>query len=386
MNFDEKSVALHQKFHGKIETGLKIPLENADDLSAAYTPGVAEICRRIAKNPAESFDLSWRGNLVAVVTDGSAVLGLGDIGATAAMPVMEGKCALFKKFGGVDAVPICLETQNPDEIVEIVKNLAPSFGGINLEDIAAPKCFEIERKLREHLKIPVFHDDQHGTAIVALAAIKNALKVAGKNLEKIKIVISGAGAAGISIARLLITAGAKNIILCDSRGAISKSRTDLNAAKIEILKMTNPDDERGDLKKVLKNADVFVGVSAPDLLNSADISTMKKDAIVLAMANPNPEIMPADAKKGGAKIVATGRSDFPNQVNNVLVFPGLFAGIFRARAPQFSEKMFLAAADAIADFCENPTAEKILPPVFAAGLSEKIAEKIAEIAKNEKEF
>lgn len=370
------SIALHAEKKGKIKTGLRVPLENSRDLSLAYTPGVAAVCQEIAKNPEKSFTHTWRGNCVAVITDGSAVLGLGNIGAEAAMPVMEGKCALFKRFGGVDAVPICLATQNTDEIISIIQNIAPSFGGINLEDISAPRCFEIEAKLRESLNIPIFHDDQHGTAIVALSGLQNALKIVRKKLPEIKIVISGAGAAGIAIAQLFLRAGAKNIVLCDSRGAISSARNDLNDSKKAILEKTNPNDEQGNLKSILKNADVFLGVSAPRLLQAQDIAQMNSDAIVFAMANPTPEIFPDEAQKGGARIIATGRSDFPNQVNNVLAFPGLFAGIFSAGARAFTEEMYLAASAAIADFCENPQEEKILPNAFDSGLSEAVAKAV----------
>ena len=370
------SIALHAEKKGKIKTGLRVPLENARDLSLAYTPGVAAVCQEIAKNPEKSFTHTWRGNCVAVITDGSAVLGLGNIGAEAAMPVMEGKCALFKRFGGVDAVPVCLATQDTDEIISIIQNLAPSFGGINLEDISAPRCFEIEAKLRESLNIPIFHDDQHGTAIVALSGLQNALKIVRKKLPEIKIVISGAGAAGIAIARLFLRAGAKNIVLCDSRGAISSARNDLNDSKKAILEKTNPNDEQGNLKSILKNADVFLGVSAPGLLQAEDIAQMNSDAIVFAMANPTPEIFPDEARKGGARIIATGRSDFPNQVNNVLAFPGLFAGIFSTGARAFTEEMHIAASAAIADFCENLSEEKILPNAFDSGLSEAVAKAV----------
>ena len=375
-DFAQESLDIHKKYGGKIHLGLSVPLETADDLSRAYTPGVAAPCLAIAEDEEKAKTLTWRKNLVAVITDGSAVLGLGNIGAAAGMPVMEGKCALFKKFAGVDAVPICLKTQDEEEIISIVQNLEPSFGGINLEDIAAPRCFAIEKKLKETLGIPVFHDDQHGTAIVTLAALKNALQIVEKNISKVKIVMSGAGAAGISIARLLLADGAKNIILCDSRGAIASDRSDLHISKEEMRKKTNPTDERGSLEKVLRGADVFIGVSAPGLLRAKNIETMNSDAIVFAMANPTPEILPEEAKKGGARIVATGRSDFPNQVNNVLVFPGLFQGIFSSSAPQFTEEMFLAAANALAGLVKNPHEEEILPSVFQKGVAEVIAEAV----------
>lgn len=379
-DYAQRSVEMHKKHGGKIAISLKVPLRNNDDLSLAYTPGVAQPCLEIAKDEEKGKTLTWRKNLVAVVSDGSAVLGLGNIGATAAMPVMEGKCALFKKFAHVDAVPICLKTQDTEEIINIVKNLEPSFGGINLEDISAPRCFEIEKRLKKELGIPVFHDDQHGTAVVTLAALINALRLVEKKIEEVKIVFSGAGAAGIAISKLLIAAGAKNIILCDSKGAISKHRTDLNESKKNILAKTNSNNESGSLKEVLKNADVFVGVSAPKLLTSKDIETMKSNAIVMAMANPVAEIMPEEAKKGGARIVATGRSDFPNQVNNVLAFPGIFRGIFDMGATEITQKMLIAAATALAKHVENPTDEKILPGVFDAGVAEAVAEAIKKSA------
>jgi malate dehydrogenase (oxaloacetate-decarboxylating) len=315
---------------------------------------------------------------VAVITDGSAVLGLGNIGAEAAMPVMEGKCALFKRFANVNAVPICIATQETEEIISIIKNLEPSFGGINLEDIAAPKCFEIEKRLKQELDIPVFHDDQHGTAVVTLAALINALKLVNKNIAEGKIVFSGAGAAGIAVANLLLAAGTKNIIICDSKGAIGSSRKNLNLSKEEIRERTNPHDENGTLKEVIKNADVFIGVSASDLLDSSDIKQMNTNPIVFAMANPVPEIMPKEAKKGGAAIVATGRSDFPNQVNNVLVFPGIFRGIFDAGKTEITQKMLLSAAHALSDLVESPTAEKILPGVFDEGVSEVVAKAVKD--------
>ncbi|QQS59303.1 NADP-dependent malic enzyme [Candidatus Peregrinibacteria bacterium] len=375
-DYANDSVALHQKFGGKIEIALKVPLQTTYDLSVAYTPGVAQPCLEIQKNPALGRTLSWRKNLVAVVTDGSAVLGLGNIGGEAGMPVMEGKCALFKAFANVDAVPICLRTQDPDEIVSIVKNLEPSFGGINLEDIAAPKCFDIESRLKKELSIPVFHDDQHGTAVVTLAALTNALRLVKKDIKDVKIVFSGAGAAGIAVSKLLLSAGAKNIILCDSKGALSSHRDDLNASKKEIQSLTNPNDEGGKLKDVLQNADVFIGVSAPNLLDANDIRNMASDPVVLAMSNPTPEIMPDEAQKGGAHIIATGRSDFPNQVNNVLVFPGIFRGAFDSGATEITEKMLLSAASGLAGLVQNPTPKKFLPGVFDEGVSEAVAKAV----------
>ncbi len=375
MNYAKISAEKHLQYQGKWEIASKFPLENTDDLSIAYSPGVAEPCKIIAEDKEKSFSYTCRGNTVAVVTDGTAVLGLGDIGPEAAMPVMEGKCLLFKHFGGVDAIPLCLDTTDVDEIVETVVRLAPSFGGINLEDIAAPRCFEIEKKLKERLHIPIFHDDQHGTAIVVLAALKNALKVVNKKIEEVKIVMSGAGAAGIAIAKLIMKAGGKNIILCDSKGVIGSYRLDINDAKKEIVKNSSA-DEKGSLKDVLHNADVFLGVSKGDLLVSSDIETMNDDAIVFAMANPTPEIFPADAKKGGAKIVATGRSDFPNQVNNVVAFPGLFKGLFAMRAKEITPEIYMAVANALAESIENPDIENILPNVFDEGVADRVAEAV----------
>lgn len=375
-DYAQLSLQMHEQTGGKIGTKLTVPLENTHDLSVAYTPGVAEPCQQIAKNESKGRTLTWRKNLVAVITDGSAVLGLGNIGGAAGMPVMEGKCALFKKFANVNAVPICLKTQDTEEIISIVKNLEPSFGGINLEDIAAPKCFEIEKRLKEEMNIPVFHDDQHGTAVVTLAALLNALILVNKNIAQVKIVFSGAGAAGIAVAKLLLAAGAKNIIVCDSKGALSSKRDDLNVCKEEIRKMTNPNDESRSLKDVIKNADVFIGVSGPGLLETSDIKKMNTEAIVFAMANPTPEIMPDEAKKGGAAIVATGRSDFPNQVNNVLVFPGIFRGVFDVGKKEITQKMLLSAAHALAGLVKSPTTEKILPGVFDEGVSKAVAEGI----------
>ncbi len=376
------SVQLHREHGGKIATGLKVPLENMHDLALAYTPGVAQPCLEIKEHPEAALELSWRKNLVAVVTDGSAVLGLGNIGGAAGMPVMEGKCALFKKFADVDAVPICLSTQDPDEIVNIVTNLEPSFGGINLEDIAAPKCFEIEARLKEKMNIPIFHDDQHGTAVVTLAALTNALTIVGKNISEIKIVFSGAGAAGIAVSKLLLAAGAKNIVLCDSQGAIVTGRPGMNSSKVEIAELTNPNNESGSLKEVIAGADVFIGLSAPGLLDASDIQKMQPHAIVFAMANPTPEIMPDQAKAGGAAVIATGRSDFPNQVNNVLVFPGIFRGIFDAGAKEINETILLEAAKGLASLVPEPNAQKILPDVFAPGVSDAVADAVRKSARS----
>ena len=382
MDYAQESLKMHAEQNGKMEISSKVSLNTIDDLSLAYTPGVAEPCRVIADDESRSFDLTLRGNTVAVITDGSAVLGLGNIGPAAAMPVMEGKCLLFKNFGGVDALPLCLDTQDTDEIVETVVRLAPSFGGINLEDISAPRCFEIEKKLKERLNIPVFHDDQHGTAIVVLAGLKNALRVVDKDLSTVKIVCSGSGAAGIAIAKLLIKAGGKNIVMCDSKGVIHSERTDLNTAKKEILTLSDWDDTtKNTLQEELVGADVFIGVSKAGLLTADDINTMNRDAIVFAMANPTPEIMPDEAKKGGATVIATGRSDFPNQVNNVLAFPGLFRGLFQVRAECITEEMYVAAANALSNLVENPTPEKILPCPLQEGVAEKVAEEIIKCVK-----
>lgn len=377
MDYAQESLKMHAEKNGKMEIASKVPLKTADDLSLAYTPGVAEPCRVIAKDKSRSFDLTMRGNTVVVVSDGSAVLGLGNIGPEAAMPVMEGKCLLFKNFGGVDAIPICLDTQDSDEIVETVVRLAPTFGGINLEDISAPRCFEIEKKLKERLNIPVFHDDQHGTAIVVLAGLKNALRVVDKDLSTVKIVCSGSGAAGIAIAKLLIKAGGKNIVMCDSKGVIHSERTGLNDAKKEVLQDSNLNEtDHTTLLDTLVGADVFIGVSKPELLTAENIKTMNKDAIIFAMANPTPEIMPDEAKKGGAAVVATGRSDFPNQVNNVLAFPGLFKGLFQVRAESITEEMYVAAANALSNLIKIPTPENILPSPLQEGVAEKVATEI----------
>lgn len=375
MDYSQLSLELHKKYQGKISVNSKVPLNNRDDLSVFYTPGVAEPCRAIAKNPDAAYEYTSKGNLVAIISDGSAVLGLGNIGAEAAIPVMEGKCILFQKFAGLDAFPICLNTQDTEEIIRVVKAIEPSFGGINLEDISAPRCFEIEERLKKEMKIPVFHDDQHGTAAVVLAGLLNALQIVGKKMASIKIVISGAGAAGTAVAELLRRAGAVNIILCDRHGSLNSTRNDLNAAKKELLSKTNPNDEKGDLKSVLRGADVFIGVSGPGLLQAADIKTMAEKSIVFALANPTPEIMPEEAKTGGAFIVATGRSDYPNQLNNVLAFPGILKGAMQARK-QISEEMILAAASSLAAMVKNPSAEKIIPGPFEEGIAKGIADAV----------
>lgn len=367
------SLEYHKKLKGKIEVVSRAKIESREDLSLAYTPGVAEPCLEIAKDVSKVYDYTRKGNLVAVITDGSAVLGLGDIGPEAGLPVMEGKCVLFKEFAGVDAFPIAIKTQDVNEFVRTVELISPIFGGINLEDIAAPRCFEIEEKLRTKLDIPVFHDDQHGTAIVVLAGLMNALKVVNKNIHDIKIVMSGAGAAGIAVANLLLRAGAGDIILIDSQGAICSARKDLTPVKKELLERTNREDICGGLVDAIKGADVFVGVSKPGLLSAEMVKAMAKDAIVFALANPTPEIMPDQAKAGGAAVIATGRSDFPNQINNVLAFPGVFRGLLDGHIKNVSEQMELAAAKAIADYVKTPTAEAIMPSVLDKGVAEAVA-------------
>ncbi len=383
MDVYQKSLQLHEELHGVLGIDLKIDVKNRDDLSLAYTPGVAEPCRKIKENPQDAYKYTIKCNTVAVVTDGSAVLGLGNIGSVAGLPVMEGKCLLLKRFGNVDAFPICLDTQDTNEIVETIKHIAPGFGGIHLEDISAPRCFEIEERLKKELDIPVFHDDQHGTAIVVLAGLINALKVVNKDWNKVKIVISGAGAAAVATTKLLKLYGAKNIILCDRQGAIFEGRADLASApyKSELAVITNPEKEKGGLVDVLKGADVFVGVSAPGLLNKEMVATMASKSIVFAMANPTPEIMPDEAKAGGAYIVGTGRSDFPNQINNVIAFPGIFRGVLDARAPQITDEMKLASARALAAYIKNPTVDKVIPGVFDDGIAEIVANAVKKCAQ-----
>ncbi len=377
-----KSLELHEKSRGKLEVKSKVPVETRADLTLAYTPGVAEPCRRIAVNPDDVYLYTIKSNSVAVVTDGSAVLGLGNIGPAAGLPVMEGKCLLFKRFAGIDAFPLCIGTQNVDEFVNVVKNVCTVFGGINLEDISAPRCFEIEDRLKKSAGIPVFHDDQHGTAIVVLAGLINALKVSGITFENAKIVISGAGAAGTACTKLLLRRGIKNIIICDRLGAISLGREDIareiveNPHKVELAKISNPEKEEGTLAEVMQNANVFIGVSAPGLVTAEMVRTMAPRSIIFAMANPMPEIMPDEAKKGGAYIVGTGRSDFPNQINNVLAFPGVFRGVLDARAPQITEEMKLSAAEALAGLVKNPTPDKIIPGVFEDDVTRTVAEAI----------
>lgn len=383
MDYAKESLRLHNEWKGKIEVIATVPVASKEDLSLAYTPGVAEPCLEIQRFPEKSYTLTRRHNLCAVITDGSAVLGLGDIGPEAGMPVMEGKCVLFKAFGGVDAVPLCIKTQDVDAFVETVYNISGSFGGINLEDIAAPRCFEIERKLKERCDIPIFHDDQHGTAIITLAGLTNALKVVGKEKEHVKIVISGAGAAAVSITKLLLSAGFRHIVMCDRKGAIYDGRDGLNWIKKEIAKETNLEKAAGPLYQMLVGADVFIGVSAPGLVTADMVRTMAKGPIIFACANPTPEIFPDAAKAGGAIVVATGRSDFPNQVNNVLAFPGVFRGAFDVRASDINEQMKMAAANALASLIseEELTADYIIPQAFDKRVGPAVAKAVAEAAR-----
>lgn len=382
MNVREEALKLHKDNKGKIEIVSKVAVNDATDLSLAYTPGVAEPCKEIFANPDDVYTYTNKGNMIAVVTDGSAVLGLGNIGSRAGMPVMEGKAVLFKEFANVDAFPICVESQEVDDIVFTVKQIAPSFGGINLEDIAAPNCFEVERRLIEELDIPVFHDDQHGTAIVVLAAVINALKVVGKKIDEVKIVLNGAGAAGIAISNLLVAAGAKNNVILNSRGILDPDDEKLDPVRKDVAKTTNPEKLKGDLNAAIKGADVFIGVSQGNLLTAEMVSTMNEGSIVLAMANPIPEILPEEAKKGGAAVVGTGRSDFENQVNNVLVFPGLFRGTLDVRSKIINTEMKLAAANAIADMVkpEELNAEYIIPKAFNREVGPNVAKAVAEAA------
>ena len=382
MNYAQESLELHRKLKGKLDIVSRLPITNKTDLSLAYTPGVAQPCVEIHSNPEESYELTGRGNLVAVVTDGTAVLGLGDIGPEAAMPVMEGKCILFREFAGVNAFPICLATKDVDEIIRTVECVAPTFGGINLEDISAPRCFEIERRLKERLSIPVFHDDQHGTAIVVLAGLINALKLTGKKKETARVVISGAGSAGISICRLLMSHGFRDIVMTDKCGALAHGESFMNPAQQEMAAVTNPRQERGPLETIIKDKDIFVGVSAPGIATSAMISTMAPNSIVFAMANPVPEIMPDEAKAGGARVVATGRSDFPNQINNLLAFPGIFRGALDVRASDINEDMKMAAAAAIAGLVtdEELSEDCIIPNPLDKRVSAAVARAVGEAA------
>ena len=381
----EKSLELHEKHHGKVEVISKVKVENKADLAQAYSPGVAEPCREIHKNPENVFKYTAKGNLVAVVSDGTAVLGLGDIGPLAAMPVMEGKAILFKEFANVDAFPICLDTKDTDEIVETVKRLAPTFGGINLEDISAPRCFEIEARLKKELDIPVFHDDQHGTAIVVCAGLINALKVVKKDFKDIKIVINGAGSAGISICKLILQFGVGDVVLVDKAGALCPGEEWMNPAQKQMAEITNKDKQRGNLAEIIKGKDVFIGVSAPNLVTPEMVSTMANDPIVFAMANPTPEIMPDLAKQGGARVVATGRSDFPNQINNVLVFPGIFRGALDVRATEITEEMKLAASRAIASLItdEELNEEYIIPSPFDKRVCACVAKEVGRVAREQ---
>ena len=381
MTNSEKALKMHEEWHGKIETCAKSHVNSREDLAIAYTPGVAEPCKVIAKDPEAAYTYTMKSNTVAVVSDGSAVLGLGNIGALAAMPVMEGKCVLFKEFGGVNAVPICLDTQDTEEIIRSVVNIAPAFGGINLEDISAPRCFEIETRLKELLNIPVFHDDQHGTAIVVLAGIINALKVTGKKKEDCRVVVNGAGSAGVAITKLLLTYGFPHITMCDINGIISKDSPDLNWMQKEMTKVTNLEGRIGLLADALKGADIFVGVSAPNIVTPEMVASMNQDAILFAMANPVPEIMPDLAKAAGAKVVGTGRSDFPNQVNNVVAFPGIFKGALEGRATQITEEMKLAAANAIAGLVpeEELNENNILPEAFDPRVAETVSKAIKDL-------
>ena len=375
MTTNEKALMLHEEWNGKLETVSKTPIKSREALSLAYTPGVAEPCKVIAKDPEAAYKYTMKANTVAVVSDGSAVLGLGNIGPLAAMPVMEGKAVLFKEFGGVNAVPICLDTQDTEEIIKAVTYLAPAYGGINLEDISAPRCFEIEERLKATLDIPVFHDDQHGTAIVVLAGIINALKVVGKQKEACKVVVNGAGSAGIAITKLLLTYGFTNVIMCDKVGIVSKDTAGLNWMQQKMTEVTNPNNETGSLADALRGADIFVGVSAPNIVTPEMVSTMAKDSILFAMANPVPEIMPDVAKAAGARVVGTGRSDFPNQVNNVVAFPGIFKGALEGRAKQITEEMKLAAALAIAGLVpeDQLSDENIMPEAFDPQVAEVVA-------------
>ena len=383
MDYAKESLRLHREWKGKIEVVSTVPTKNEDDLSLAYTPGVAAPCLAIKDDINQSYELTRRANLALVVTDGSAVLGLGNIGAEAGMPVMEGKCVLFKNFGNVDAFPLCIKSQDVDTIVETVYQISGSFGGINLEDISAPRCFEIERKLKEKCDIPIFHDDQHGTAVITLAGLTNALKVVGKKLEDIKVVTSGAGAAAIAIVKLLLSAGVKNVIMCDRKGTIYKGRDGLNWIKEEMAEVTNLDKVQGSLADALVGADVFIGVSAPGTVTKEMVQTMNKDAIVFACANPTPEIFPDEAKAGGAAVVSTGRSDYPNQINNVLAFPGIFRGAFDVRASDINEEMKVAAAHALAGLIsdEELSADYIIPKAFDPRVGPAVAAAVAEAAR-----
>ena len=380
-NYSELSVEMHKEKKGKLEVISKVKVTDKDALSIAYTPGVAEPCRLIAKNKEDVYTYTIKGNTIAIVTDGTAVLGLGDIGPEAGLPVMEGKALLFKEFGGIDAFPIAIDSKNVEDIIKTVKLISPGFGGINLEDISAPRCFEIEKRLSEELSIPIFHDDQHGTAIVVLAGLINSLKLAGKSFDSIKVVLSGAGAAGIAITKLLLSQGVKKIIMVDREGAIYSGREkNMNSMKDDVAKITNLEKEKGSIANILKGADVFIGVSAPDLVTKEMVESMNKNPIIFAMANPTPEIMPEEAHAAGAFIVATGRSDYPNQINNVLAFPGVFKGTLAVRASDINEEMKIAAAHAIADAVKEISVDKIIPSPFEKGLADLVANAVKSAA------
>ena len=384
MDYAKESLRLHEEWKGKIEVVATVPVKTKEDLSLAYTPGVAQPCLEIQKDVEKSYDLTRRNNMCLVVTDGSALLGLGDIGPEAGMPVMEGKCVLFKTFGDVDAFPLCIKSHDVDEIVNTIYLISGSFGGVNLEDISAPRCFEIEKKLKEKCDIPIFHDDQHGTAIITLAGLTNALRLVGKKKEDVKIVVNGAGAAAISITKLLLTAGCKNVTLCDRKGAIYEGRQEgMNPVKEEMAKITNLEKKAGSLADMLVGADVFIGVSAPKTVTVDMVKTMNKDAIIFACANPTPEIFPDEAKEGGARVIATGRSDFPNQINNVLAFPGVFRGAFDVRAKDINDEMKLAAAEALANLItdEELTEDYIIPKAFDPRVGKAVAASVAEAAR-----
>ena len=382
MNIYEEALEYHRTLKGKLEVKSRCTINNAKDLSLAYTPGVAEPCREIHKDPSKAYVYTRKWNTVAVISDGTAVLGLGDIGPLAALPVMEGKSVLFKEFANIDAIPLVLDTKNVDEIVDTVARIAPSLGGINLEDISAPRCFEVERKLKEKLGIPVFHDDQHGTAIVVLAGILNALKIVKKNLTDVKVVINGAGSAGSAICKLLLSSGVKNIVMCDINGVIHEGANLQNDSLKELAKITNPNKETGTLKDAIKNADIFIGVSAPNLVSKEMVETMNKDAIIFAMANPTPEIFPEVAKEGGARVVGTGRSDYPNQINNVLAFPGIFRGALDVQSKEINEEMKVAAAYAIANAIDEAelNEDNIIPKAFDLKVQKMVAEAVKEAA------
>ena len=382
MDYAKESLRLHEEWKGKIEMVTRVPVKTKEDLSLAYTPGVAQPCLEIQKDLSKSYELTRRWNTAAVITDGSAVLGLGDIGPEAGMPVMEGKCVLFKAFGDVDALPLCVKTKDVDAFVETVYNISSSFGGINLEDISAPRCFEIERKLKERCDIPIFHDDQHGTAVITLAGLTNALKVVGKKKEDVRVVTSGAGAAAIAITKLLLSAGFKHIIMCDRKGAIYAGREGLNWIKTEMAEVTNLERKAGSIADMLVGADVFIGVSAPNTVTTEMVKTMNKDAIIFACANPTPEIFPDAAKAGGARVVSTGRSDYPNQINNVLAFPGIFRGAFDVRASDINEEMKVAAAEALAGLVGDQLSEDyIIPAAFDPRVGPAVAKAVAEAAR-----